>query len=159
MSLVAIIYINILLLILCKNLLPIGLGSTRSVPTLTSMPLPINSAVPALADLAHIWQQPGTDVHVAAVWGFASASTGRLGTLLVAIWCWCECSCCLSFCQCQHWQTWHTFGSNLVLMCMSLLSEFLPVPVLEDLAHFWQQFGTDVYIQPQRLWRLLIVIQ
>ena len=66
--------------------LPIGLGSTRSVPTLTAMPLPRNSAVPALADLAHFWQQFGNDVHVAAVLDFASASTGRLGTLLVAIW-------------------------------------------------------------------------
>ena len=67
----------------------IGLGSTRSVPTLRSMSLPRNSAVPALADLAHFWQHFGTDVHVAAVWGFASASTGRLGTLLAAIWHWC----------------------------------------------------------------------
>ena len=67
----------------------IVLGSTRSVPTLRSMSLPRNSAVPALADLAHFWQHFGTDVHVAAVWGFASASTGRLGTLLAAIWHWC----------------------------------------------------------------------
>ena len=72
--------------------------------------------VPELADLVHIWQQFGTDVHVATVWDFASARTGRLGTLLAAIWHWCACCCCLRFCQCQHWQTWHTFGSNLALM-------------------------------------------
>ncbi len=77
---------------------------------------------------------------------FGSASTGRLGTHLAATWYWRACCCCLRFCQCQHWQTWHTFGSNLVLMCMSLLSEFLPVPVLADLARFWQQFGADVHV-------------
>ena len=46
---------------------PIGLGSTRSVPTLRSMSLPRNSAVPALADLAHFWQHFGTDVYVAVM--------------------------------------------------------------------------------------------
>ena len=75
-----------------------------------------------------------------------SARTGRLGTLLVAIWCWCACICCLRFCQCQNWQTWYTFGSNLELMCMLLLFEILPVPELADLAHFWQQFGADVHV-------------
>ena len=69
------------------------------------MSLPRNSAVPALADLAHFWLQFGTDVHVCAVpaladlahcwqqigtfapiWGFASASTGSLGTLLAEFW-------------------------------------------------------------------------
>ena len=43
-------------------------------------------SVLALADLAHFWQHFGTDMHVAAVQGFASASTGRHGTLLAEIW-------------------------------------------------------------------------
>ena len=138
---------------------PIGLGSTRSVPALMSLSLPRYSSVPALTDLANFWQQFGTDMHVAAICGFVSASTGRLGTLLAAFWHWYACCCCSRFCQCQHWLTWHTFGSNLELMSKSLLFEFLPVPALTDLAHFWQQIGTDTYIQPQRLWRPLIVIQ
>ena len=50
-----------------QEVLPIGLGSARSVPTMTAMPLPRNLAVPALADLAHFWQQFGNDVHVTAV--------------------------------------------------------------------------------------------
>ena len=39
-------------------------------------------AVPALADLAHCWQQIETFAHVCAVWGFASASTGRILALI-----------------------------------------------------------------------------
>ena len=94
------------------------------------------------------WQyqiSANTEKHVIAK-KFSSASTGRLGTLLAAFWYWCACCCCLKFCQCQHWQTWHTFDSNLALMCMALLVEILPLPALAVLAHFWQQFGTNVHV-------------